>query len=287
MCKLDVHDGESLTTTGEAVGTIAYMAPEQIRGASKVDERADLYAFAMVVFEALSGRLAYDASGSIALIACKLEKPARSIRDLGAHARPAGARRAARALPRAPPRRPPRVGRRDAARVALARARDRRAVAAVAPGRASHRAADRGGAHGRADAGDARGAARALAHRAPRWRAGRCIASCVVLVTGAAACTRRPPPRSPRPTAAARAAPRSPPAPAAGLGASATPAADLSASQLEMPPVILGGGPDVRDAGPAPRSARRAPGKRIWPRPPARRPPRATTEPQIVNEPRY
>ncbi|MGH7298104.1 MAG: serine/threonine-protein kinase, partial [Polyangiaceae bacterium] len=90
VCKLDVHDGESLTTTGEAVGTIAYMAPEQIRGASRVDERADLYAFAMVVFEALSGRLAYDASGSIALIAVKLERPARSIRYLGRMPVPAG-----------------------------------------------------------------------------------------------------------------------------------------------------------------------------------------------------
>ena len=93
--------------------------------ASKVDERADLYAFAMVVFETLSGRLAYDASGSIALIACKLEKPARSIRDLGAHARPAGAGRAALALPGAPPRRPPGLGRGDPPRVAFARARRR------------------------------------------------------------------------------------------------------------------------------------------------------------------
>ena len=82
VCKLDAHDGESLTTTGEAVGTIAYMAPEQIRGASRVDERADIYAFAMVVYEALSGRLAYEASGSIALIACKLERAARGLRDV-------------------------------------------------------------------------------------------------------------------------------------------------------------------------------------------------------------
>jgi len=81
VCKLDAHDGESLTTTGEAVGTIAYMAPEQIRGASRVDERADLYAFAMVIYETLSGRLAYEASGSIALIACKLERTARGLRD--------------------------------------------------------------------------------------------------------------------------------------------------------------------------------------------------------------
>jgi serine/threonine protein kinase len=90
VCKLDVHDGDSLTTTGEAVGTIAYMAPEQIRGASRVDERADLYAFAMVVFETLCGRLAYDAGGSIALIACKLEKPARAIRELARMPVPAG-----------------------------------------------------------------------------------------------------------------------------------------------------------------------------------------------------
>ncbi len=82
VCKLDSQDVEHLTTTGEALGTIAYMAPEQIRGASKVDERADVYSFAMVVFEALSGRLAHDASGQMAMIASKLERSARSLRDL-------------------------------------------------------------------------------------------------------------------------------------------------------------------------------------------------------------
>ncbi len=82
VCKLDMHDAEKLTITGESVGTIAYMAPEQIRGASRVDERADLYSFAMVVFESLSGRLAYDASGQIALLASKLESPARSLKTV-------------------------------------------------------------------------------------------------------------------------------------------------------------------------------------------------------------
>ncbi len=90
VCKLDVHDGESLTSTGEAVGTISYMAPEQIRGASKVDERADVYSFAMVVFEALSGRLAHDASGQIAMIASKLERPARKLREVVRVAVPVG-----------------------------------------------------------------------------------------------------------------------------------------------------------------------------------------------------
>ncbi len=81
VCKLDMHDGERLTTTGEAVGTISYMAPEQIRSASKVDARADVYGFGMLVFEALSGRLPHDASGQIAMIASKLERPAKHVKD--------------------------------------------------------------------------------------------------------------------------------------------------------------------------------------------------------------
>ncbi len=81
VCKLDAPDGEKLTTTGESVGTVAYMAPEQIRGASKVDERADLYSFATVVFEALSGKMAHDAAGQMALLASKLERPALHLAD--------------------------------------------------------------------------------------------------------------------------------------------------------------------------------------------------------------
>jgi serine/threonine protein kinase len=80
VCKLDIADTEKLTMTGESVGTIAYMAPEQIRGASKVNERADLYSFAMVIYEMLCGRLAYDAQGQIALLASKLEKSANPLR---------------------------------------------------------------------------------------------------------------------------------------------------------------------------------------------------------------
>jgi len=90
VCKVDGTDGEKLTITGEAVGTIAYMAPEQIRGASKVDERADIYSFAMVIFEAVSGRLAFDASGQMAILASKLERPARQLRTAAAVPIPVG-----------------------------------------------------------------------------------------------------------------------------------------------------------------------------------------------------
>ena len=81
VCKMDTVDTQHLTGTGESIGTVAYMAPEQIRGASKVDDRADLYAFGVLVFEMLCGRLPHDGPSQMAILASKLENDPARVRD--------------------------------------------------------------------------------------------------------------------------------------------------------------------------------------------------------------
>ncbi|MEI9952690.1 MAG: serine/threonine protein kinase [Pseudomonadota bacterium] len=59
--------GERLTQVGQAMGTPAYMAPEQALG-YELDGRADLYALGCIGFFLLSGRLLFERNGSLPMM---------------------------------------------------------------------------------------------------------------------------------------------------------------------------------------------------------------------------
>jgi len=55
-------DNIKLTSTGSSIGTMAYMAPEQLRG-EPVDARADVWALGATLFEMISGKRAFPGEG--------------------------------------------------------------------------------------------------------------------------------------------------------------------------------------------------------------------------------
>ena len=69
----------SLTGVGAVVGTVHYMAPEQIRG-DTVDGRTDIYALGAILFEILTGRPPYQGATVYAIQQQHLDAPPPSIR---------------------------------------------------------------------------------------------------------------------------------------------------------------------------------------------------------------
>jgi serine/threonine-protein kinase len=83
----------TLTAFDATLGSFAYMAPEQVRGAARADERADIYAVGAVAFRALSGRLPFEGSTAAVLVSLKLDRSAPSLFEATGEKWPAGIER--------------------------------------------------------------------------------------------------------------------------------------------------------------------------------------------------
>jgi serine/threonine-protein kinase len=72
-----------VTDTGALVGSPAYMSPEQIRNARRVDERTDIWAFGVILYELLTGSPPFDGetlAGTLAAVSADTPKSMRQTR---------------------------------------------------------------------------------------------------------------------------------------------------------------------------------------------------------------
>lgn len=67
-----VEQQATMTASGVATGTPAYMAPEQISEGGEIGPPSDLYALATVAYEMLTGRLPYESDNLMRLLVAKL-----------------------------------------------------------------------------------------------------------------------------------------------------------------------------------------------------------------------
>lgn len=91
VCKIERSKAENGPSTGigDVLGTLGYMAPEQLEfGPAGVDARADLYAIGVLLYRAVSGRLPYGAKSLIEHLSALRERNCAPLSEVVADADP-------------------------------------------------------------------------------------------------------------------------------------------------------------------------------------------------------
>jgi serine/threonine-protein kinase len=81
VARLGGEGMDKLTATGSILGTPAYMSPEHF-DSHRVDARSDLYSLGVVLFEALCGRLPFQAQSPLAMALAHRDSEAPGLRTL-------------------------------------------------------------------------------------------------------------------------------------------------------------------------------------------------------------
>jgi len=81
-------ESKPLTATGQVLGTVHYMSPEQVTG-DAVDGRSDVYSLGVVAFLALSGRFPFDSDTPSAVLVSHVMRPAPRLLDVAPDVPPA------------------------------------------------------------------------------------------------------------------------------------------------------------------------------------------------------
>lgn len=82
ISKLQGVEDIGLTAPGAALGTVSYMSTEQLSNAKDIDGRADVYAFGVILYQAITGRQPFPAESYAEMIMRIMTEQATPIREL-------------------------------------------------------------------------------------------------------------------------------------------------------------------------------------------------------------
>lgn len=126
-------ESTQLTTTGNVLGTVDYIAPELFETNSRANELSDLYSLGVLLYEMVTGHLPFTAENAIAVITMQINNPPPSPRQYVPELSPLVERVILRALEKQPELRYPSASELAEAFCRAASTRQTRKIAAVDP----------------------------------------------------------------------------------------------------------------------------------------------------------